>query len=68
MYRQAYIELRINHFAELVRTASSFEAKQRAMVKMLEWKRKRTIETVQRLEDERLAQVQASATIARGVK
>lgn len=58
MYRQAYIELRINHFAELVRTASSFEAKQRAMVKMLEWKRKRTIETVQRLDAERLVEIQ----------
>lgn len=58
MYRQAYIELRINHFAELVRTASSFEAKQRTMVKMLEWKRKRTIETVQRLDAERLVEIQ----------
>lgn len=47
MYSQAYIERRINHFAELVRTASSFEAKQRAMVKMLEWKKKRTPATVQ---------------------
>ena len=57
MYRQAYIELRINHFAELVRTASSFEAKQRAMVKMLEWKKKRSAEVVKRLDEERLSQV-----------
>lgn len=58
MHRQDYIEQRINHFAELVRTASSFAAKQRAVVKMLEWKRKRTIETVRRLDAERLVVIQ----------
>ena len=64
---ESLIEQRINHFARKAEASTAFEDWKSAMEKMLEWKKKRTPATVQRLEDERLAQVQASATIARGV-
>ena len=63
---ESLIEQRINHFARKAEASTAFEDWKSAMEKMLEWKKKRSPATVQRLEDERLAQVQASATIARG--
>ena len=63
---ESYIEDRIAHFAQKAEQCGSFEAWKSAVAKMLAWKQRRTPATVQRLENERLAQVQASATIARG--
>lgn len=62
--RQVIIQvIAVRRMAE---TSTAFEDWKNAMEKMLEWKQRCSPATVQRLEDERLAQVQASATIARG--
>jgi len=54
---ETYIEQRISHFAQKAEQSRSFEAWKLAVSKMLEWKKRRSPTTVQRLEAERLEQV-----------
>lgn len=63
---ESYIEQRIAHFAQKAAQSSSFEAWKFAMSKMLEWKKRRSPDVVQRLDAERLEQVRAGAKVASG--
>jgi predicted RNA-binding protein with PIN domain len=60
VYSENYIEQRINHFSQMIKLATSPKAQQFAVKKMLEWKSKRSLSTVQRLELERMKKAKGS--------
>lgn len=57
MHTEAYIERKIEYYAARIKVAPTLADQQVALIKMLEWKKKRSAEVVKRLDEERLSQV-----------
>lgn len=61
MHTETYIEQKIEHYATRIKDAPTLADQTAALIKMLEWKNKRSAEVVKRLDEERLNLIRKGA-------
>lgn len=61
MHTETHIEWKIEYYAARINDASTLADQQAALTKMLEWKKMRSAEIVNRLDEERLNRIKKGA-------